>query len=624
MGATARKFATRQEAFAFVLKSGPTPEAKAVAKKWFIDIDDLGWASLKEEPPSFSPEIQPSVEPPRAEPSAAESVRTGGLKIRRLPQLTIAGSKTSSQMAQPSEPGLGDKLDAALAKQAPRLQDEAETAEPKAVVGELIAPKASESGFFGETKFEEMPEEETLILDNIPYDNAQKLLSLRAWDKAEGVPTLRYCQKSFWSWQGTHWQEIDEDTSRAAIWNHLNRAQRYVKAGKLARFEPKVSDVNAVLDALQAVVNLEGKANPMPGWFGDGRPAGDLRELVALENGLLHFGTRTLLPHTPKFWSPNVLPYGFDSQARAPRFEQFLEEVWPGDPEAQGSLLEMFGLLMTDITEYQKMFMFVGPKRGGRGTIGRLLKGLIGPENYVGTSLKSFSEQFGMENFVGKKAAVFSDVRMDGISRAHMTTLVERLLSISGEDDVPVNRKYHKYWSGQLLTRLVFFANELPRFHDDSGALSGRFLSFQMQQTFYGREDPDLTKKLLAERPGILNLALDALARLRRRGRLVQCASGLGMSERLDDLTSDVGLFVKECCVVESGAEVLADKLFMRFQGWCEKEGIRYSIASQHLSEKIRAAVPTVRDTRSRKDGQGRPTSCLASGCASLSRSWIG
>lgn len=46
--------------------------------------------------------------------------------------------------------------------------------------------------------------------------------------------------------------------------------------------------------------------------------------------------------------------------------------------------------------------MFVGPRRGGRGTIGRLLKGLIGAENYAGSSLKAFRELFGMESLIGE------------------------------------------------------------------------------------------------------------------------------------------------------------------------------------------------------------------------------
>jgi hypothetical protein len=61
-----------------------------------------------------------------------------------------------------------------------------------------------------------------------------------------------------------------------------------------------------------------------------------------------------------------------------------------------------------------------------------------------------------------------------------------------------------------------------------------------MQESFYGREDEDLTAKLLAERPGILNLAIEALDALRARGKLIQPETGIEMSERLGDLTSDV------------------------------------------------------------------------------------
>jgi putative DNA primase/helicase len=201
------------------------------------------------------------------------------------------------------------------------------------------------------------------------------------------------------------------------------------------------------LDALQGLLNLEPKQHPMPGWFGPGRPEGDLRELVACRNGLLHFPTRVILPHSPRFWSANVLDFTYDPDARAPRFEQFLEEVFPGDREAQQCLLEVYGLILTDVTKYQKAFMFVGPPRGGRGTIGRVLRGLIGEDNYIGTSLKSFSESFGMEDFIGKKVVVFSDAKLDGVPLRNLTTMAERIQMITGEDDVHVNRKNQKYWS---------------------------------------------------------------------------------------------------------------------------------------------------------------------------------
>jgi hypothetical protein len=48
-----------------------------------------------------------------------------------------------------------------------------------------------------------------------PFDNAQKLVSLRAWHPGERIRTWQFWQKSFWQWSGTHWCEVDDDTVRA-------------------------------------------------------------------------------------------------------------------------------------------------------------------------------------------------------------------------------------------------------------------------------------------------------------------------------------------------------------------------------------------------------------------------
>ena len=53
---------------------------------------------------------------------------------------------------------------------------------------------------------------------------------------------------------------------------------------------------------------------------------------------------------------------------------------------------------------------------------------------------------------------------------------VERLLSISGEDTLTIDRKYRDPWTGRLPTRFMILTNELPRFTDSSGALASRFV----------------------------------------------------------------------------------------------------------------------------------------------------
>src|SRR5262249_15994912 len=129
---------------------------------------------------------------------------------------------------------------------------------------------------------------------------------------------------------------------------------------------------------------------------------------------------------------------------------------------------------------------------------------------------------------------------------------------------------------GKLTSRVVIFSNELLRLQDESGALPGRFLTFRMQQSFYGREDANLTDKLLAERSGILNVGLNALDRIRARDKLVQCQSGEEMYESLGELASDVSGFVEECCVLGPDQQILCKNLFGRWQMWCVLRGVRH------------------------------------------------
>nr|WP_234375699.1 hypothetical protein [Streptomyces sp. CB01373] len=101
-------------------------------------------------------------------------------------------------------------------------------------------------------------------------------------------------------------------------------------------------------------------------------------------------------------------------------------------------------------------------------------------------------------------------------------TIVERLLTISGEDAVTVDRKHKEPWSGRLPARFMLLSNEPPAFRDSSGAIASRLLILTMTISNLGREDTTLERDLAREMPGILNWALDGTRRSgadRRRGR---------------------------------------------------------------------------------------------------------
>lgn len=242
--------------------------------------------------------------------------------------------------------------------------------------------------------------------------------------------------------------------------------------------------------------------------------------------------------------------------------------------------------------------------------MGRVLRGLIGAQNYIGTSMKRFGEPFGMESFIGKKVAVFTDATLDGLTPRQLANITEQTKQISGEDDVDINRKNKRYWHGKLNARLVYFGNELLCLEDQSGALAERMVTWRMRQTFKGdRQDTKLTDKLLAERAGILNHSLDGWDRVRERGGFRQPESGSELSIAFAELGSDVSRFVKDCCNIGPEYDELLQVIFAAWARWCSRHGLRHPWGDNQFSEKLRSAVPTISTSRPRVEGSDkRPT----------------
>jgi putative DNA primase/helicase len=148
----------------------------------------------------------------------------------------------------------------------------------------------------------------------------------------------------------------------------------------------------------------------------------------------------------------------------------------------------------------------------------------------------------------------------------------------------------------------MILSNELPRLGDSSGALAGRMIVLRLRESFYGREDHELTDKLLAELPGILLWAIEGWRRLRERGRFVQPQAAREMVGDLEDLASPIGAFVRDRCIVEAGHVASVDDLFTKWTEWCEHNGRREPGNVQTFGRDLSAAVPTIRRSRPRDE----------------------
>ena len=424
-----------------------------------------------------------------------------------------------------------------------------------------------------------------MILDPAaPLDCARAYLDRK--HTLDGKRTLLHHRGDFFIWAGTDYRNTPEGEIRCDLWGFLDGGlQRKKIGGKeiIIPFKPNKVRIGDTFDALRAAANVPATIES-PAFLDElDRDAGDY---LALKNCILNVETREVTTHTPRFFNLGAADYDFDPTAMAPTWERFLASLFDDDLESCDTLEEILGLFLVRETKYQKIPLIVGPRRAGKGVVGRLIPKLIGRRRVATPTITSLGEPFGLQQLIGKTVAVIGDVRL----KADAEEVAERLLAISGEDGITVQRKFKEALDGGLPIRFLLLSNEIPYLNDPSGALSSRFIILQLTESFLGKEDPDLEKNLELELPGILNRCLVGLQRLRHRGRFLQPSKGIAAIEALEALASPHKVFVDEMCEWKVGAEVGCDALYSAWRQWCQNNGREHAGTKQRFARDLRTA----------------------------------
>jgi putative DNA primase/helicase len=356
---------------------------------------------------------------------------------------------------------------------------------------------------------------------------------------------VRYWCGSWWTWRTTHWIEAQPHTMRSLLYEFTADAAYLGPNDKVKPWSPNRYKISDLLEALSSLVILPDNFE-QPCWI-DGRQTGPI---VATTNGLLDVASRQLYPHTPLYFGQVSVPFPYQPDAPAPEhFLNFLDDLWPQEPEAIDTLGEWFGYIISGRTNLHKILLMVGPTRSGKGAIARVLTQLIGAANTCSPTLNSLGSEFGLSPLIGKSLAVIADARFNG---KNASAVVERLLSISGEDAQTINRKYREPWTGRLGTRFHVISNELPQLPDASNALTERIIVLPTTRSWLHKEDHQLEGRFVPELPGILNWALDGLSRLmlHNDNRFTRVATADEMVQTMRDLASPVAAFVRDRCTL--------------------------------------------------------------------------
>lgn len=329
--------------------------------------------------------------------------------------------------------------------------------------------------------------------------------------------------------------------------------------GESKRFENLVIDLlgedytkTRFRDVEHAVISrLTGRGQVMPEF--------QTEFLIPFRNGLLDPVTMQLHPHRPSFRTQRQFQVEWDEDARAPFYEE-----WCAQRLVPGTLddLEETVAQMLDMTRApEKGLILFGPSRSGKGTYSRLVEAVAGQENLSAVSLHALSDnRFAAADLYGKSLNSYGDLSSSDVR--DISTLKMAL----GFDAIRGERKGVDAFHFRNTALMLFAANALPAVSEASQAYFARIKPFEFPATFLDDGiDADVERRLQAELQGVAVRWVQALMRLRGRGRFQDTHQETDQKFRQG--SDRIAQFVAENCRLRTGFTPRS-AVWSRFKLW--------------------------------------------------------
>lgn len=313
-------------------------------------------------------------------------------------------------------------------------------------------------------------------------------------------------------------------------------------------------------------------------------------DVLVLKNGTLDIPTRTLREHRPEDYATTALPYDYEPDAVAWTFE---EVICNAIPRAVGLLQEFAGYALTIDTDHELALWFKGPRGSGKSTIIEGITAMLGEKHGVLGLAEISNSAFALDRIPGKTLLVSTEQPSSYLKSTH---IVDAL--ISGER-LRIERKYKGAQEIRPVAKVLWAMNDLPRISNTTAGLFRRVKIVNFPP-LASAPDPEVKKRIRKEGPGILNWALDGLARLRARGEFQFPAAVLEATAAWEASNDVEAAFIDQECIVGSDEKISPKFLREKYVDWCKLYGYGAKSQARFNEELVRLGFEQKRTNKER------------------------
>lgn len=295
--------------------------------------------------------------------------------------------------------------------------------------------------------------------------------------------------------------------------------------------------------------------------------------LLTVGNGTLDLRTGTLLQFRPEDMVTRATDIPYDRDAPAPRWGEFLAEVFPGDAVLISFIQQAVGYSLTGDTKEQCLFILHGTGANGKTTFIETVRRLLGTQAVTTPASTLMTQRY--PNAPRNDLAALRGARMAIASEAGQGATFDEALvkQLTGGDRIACRFLYGEFFEFTPQFKIWLATNNKPQIRETSDAIWRRIRLIPFTQQFKGEKcDPLLIERLKPELPGILAWAV--------RGCMVWQREGLGRPKQVLEATRDyrresdqIGRFLRERCTEGPQYSVPAKHLYGTYQNWCRQQG---------------------------------------------------
>ncbi|MDE1818842.1 MAG: hypothetical protein KGI19_09595 [Thaumarchaeota archaeon] len=260
-------------------------------------------------------------------------------------------------------------------------------------------------------------------------------------------------------------------------------------------------------------------------------------ETINLKNGLFNIVTGELRPHTPDYPSLVQFQVEYDPNAKCRVFNEYLVKSIPNEKMRQWAI-EGLSLILLHELNLKKALFVVGNSDAGKSIFLSISENILGTENYASLTVHQIEEdRFAASVLVGKRANISHDISNSKIlTSSTFKNLIDRR-------SIYIQKKGQNGFSTALDSHYIFSLNTCPQV--DESAAEGFFnrvilvifsKQFKISPTKKDLDngilpaDPELEKKIKFELPGIFNILLAAMRKIKSQN----CITNLPNSDEIE------------------------------------------------------------------------------------------